>query len=92
MSPEDMSRPAHSLTLAEAVSELVYLIECAACKHKTQIDLAAMATKLGDGFRVQDLRPRLKCAQCGSRNTIATTLWISATTTNQFVRRFLGID
>lgn len=78
------------MTLAEAVSELVYLIECSACKHKARIDLTAMAAKLGDSFLVDDLRPRLKCAQCGSRNTIATTLWISATTTNQFVRRFLG--
>lgn len=75
------------MTLGRAAQEKVYLIECRACKHKAQIDLALMAQALGESFPLEDLRPKLKCARCGSKKTISTTLWKSATTTEAFVRK-----
>jgi hypothetical protein len=76
------------MTLGQAAKEQVYLIECRACGHKAQVDLALMASTLGESFPLADLRPRLCCAKCGSKETIATTLWLSATTTQEFVRRW----
>lgn len=78
------------MTLGRAAQEQVYLIECRACKHRAQIDLALMTQSLGESFPLADLRPRLRCAKCGSKKTIATTLRKSATTTDQFVRNFLS--
>jgi hypothetical protein len=79
-------------TLGQAAREQVYLIECKDCKHHAQVDLVAMAASLGESFPLADLRPRLKCAKCGSRDTISTTLWKSSTATEPFVRQFLGKD
>lgn len=76
------------MTLGRAAAEQVYLIECTACKHKAQIDLVAMAAELGESFPLADLRPRLKCAKCGSKETITTTLWLSSTATDAFVKRW----
>lgn len=76
------------MNLGKAAKEQVYLIECTACKHKAQIDLVAMAAELGESFPLKDLRPRLRCAKCKSKKTIATILWKSATTTAEFVRRW----
>jgi hypothetical protein len=77
------------MTLGQAAKELVYLIECTACKHHAQVDLVAMAASLGESFPLADLRPRLTC-KCGSKKTISTTLPKSATATEEFVRRFLA--
>jgi hypothetical protein len=76
------------MTLGQAAKEQVYLIECRACGHKAQVDLALMASTLGESFPLKDLRPRLPCGKCGSRKTIVTTLWLSATATAEFVRRW----
>lgn len=76
------------MNLGQAAEQQVYLIECTACKHKAQIDLVAMAKSLGESFPLKDLRPRLKCDKCKSKQTIATILWKSATTTAEFVRRW----
>lgn len=76
------------MTLGRAAQEQAYLIECTACKHKAQIDLVAMAAELGESFPLKDLRPRLKCMKCRSKETITTTLWLSSTATAAFVNRW----
>lgn len=81
---------ADRITLGQAAKEQVYLISCSICKHKTQVDLAAMVAKLGESFPLDNLRPRLKCSKCGSKKTISTTLWLSSTATEGFVRRFFS--
>jgi hypothetical protein len=78
------------MNLGQAAKEQVYLIECTACKHKAQVDLVAMAASLGESFPLAKLGPRLRCSECGSRDTISTTLWKSSTATEPFVRQFLG--
>lgn len=78
------------MTLGRAAKEQVYLIECTACKHRAKIDLVLMAQSLGESFPLADLRPRLKCARCGSKKTISTTLWLSSTATDAFVKRWLS--
>jgi hypothetical protein len=80
------------MNLGQAAKEQVYLIECRACKHHAQVNLVAMAASLGESFPLADLRPRLRCSECGSRNTISTTLWKSSSATEQSVQRFLGKD
>jgi hypothetical protein len=77
------------MTLGQAALEQVYLIECTACKHHAQVDLKLMAASLGESFPLADLRPRLRCSECGSKKTISTTLPKSASKTEEMVRQFL---
>ncbi len=43
---------------------------CNSCRHSVQLDLEALAAKLGPdhGALHNDLVPRLKCSRCGSRS------------------------
>jgi hypothetical protein len=72
-----------NLTLAEAVEQIVYGANCTVCHEVRRIDLQAMLQKLGADFRLGDLRPRLRCAKCGSKKVIVTTLWKSSSTTER---------
>lgn len=77
------------MSLGQAAKDQVYLIECTRCKHKAQIDLTAMAKELGESFPLLELKARLKCSKCASKQTIFTTLWKSSTATANFVKDFL---
>lgn len=88
MNPEDMSRPALSHTLGEAVHALIYLVECTKCKHRSRVDLAALEGLYGPDFPVERIRSMLQCSKCGRKQTIITTLWRSATTTDAMMQRW----
>lgn len=45
---------------------------CQSCLRKRRLSLARLRTQLGDDFPLVDVRRRLKCATCGSRNIIVT--------------------
>ncbi|MDZ5697836.1 hypothetical protein [Chelativorans sp. M5D2P16] len=40
------------------------------CNHRAELDLEALATRLGrsHSFRHKDLTPKLRCSKCGSKN------------------------
>ena len=45
-------------------------VYCDDCEWSTMLDLEMLAEKLGrdHGAMAQDLRPKLKCSRCGSKN------------------------
>jgi hypothetical protein len=77
------SKPVDQLTLAEAVELIVYGASCNRCHETRRIDLAQLRDRLGPGFLVDDIRPRLRCAKCGNRRIIVVTLWLAATSTER---------
>jgi hypothetical protein len=71
-----MTKPAHELTLAEAVNQIYFGASCDDCKKGVRrIDLAQLVERLGPDIIVKDIRQRLRCAKCGGRNVIISTLW-----------------
>src|SRR5262245_39554264 len=73
--PED---PLAYMTLGQAWPQLIYVAECAPCHQRRRIDLRAMAVRLGADFPLRDLRMRLRCSACGSRQVTIATLWKNA--------------
>jgi hypothetical protein len=49
---------------------------CLACWHARELDLPALAERLGPGHGAlhDDLVPRLRCAKCGSKRIALTAL------------------
>lgn len=41
---------------------------CEDCVHVGRLDLEALIARYGDGFDTEQLRRRLRCTRCGSRN------------------------
>jgi len=78
----DLTKPAHLLTLAEAVEKIVYGASCDRCHETRRIDLAKLRDRFGREFLVENIRPRLRCAKCGNRKVIVATLWQSASSTD----------
>jgi transcription elongation factor Elf1 len=68
-----------NLTLAQAWPRIIYLAQCKACKHRTRVDLKAVAEKLGESFPINDLRPKLRCTACGHPDAIICTLYKEST-------------
>jgi hypothetical protein len=60
-----------SNTLAQLI-ELKYdiLVTCIKCGHKAKVNLAKVVatSKRGDQVTVDDVRERLKCTECDSKN------------------------
>ena len=77
-----MTKPAHLLTLAEAVELIVYGASCNRCHETRRVDLAQLCDRLGPHLLVGDIVPRLRCTKCGERNVIIVTLWRSASSTS----------
>lgn len=73
------------LTLAQAVERIEYGAGCGTCREVRRINLQHLRETLGDSFLVRDIRPRLVCRRCGSREIIVTTLWKSATSTERLM-------
>ena len=71
-----MHKPAHLLTLAEAIEQIYFGASCENCRDGVRrIDLSRLVVHLGPDILVQDVRPRLRCVKCGGRNVIISTLW-----------------
>ena len=70
-----IGKPAHLLTLAEAVDSIYFGASCEDCKRGARIDLQRLRDLLGPDILVQDIRPRLRCSECGSKHVIVATLW-----------------
>ena len=75
------TKTAEQLTLGEAVELIVYDASCNRCHETRRVDLAQLCERLGPRILVGDIRPRLRCSKCGSRNIIVVTLWRSASST-----------
>jgi hypothetical protein len=74
--PRVIAKPAHLLTLAEAVDQIYFGASCEDCKRGVRrIDLAHLLRLLEPRILVQDIRTRLRCSECGGKNVIISTLW-----------------
>lgn len=80
--------PLVSMTLGQAARELIYLVECKDCKHRTRIDLREMARRYGDDDPLARLKVRLKCGQCGTKEFIITTYWLSASASGAVLKKW----
>lgn len=56
--------------LSQVDNSYYYAASCNACGHKTRLSLLKLCAALGDDFPLVDVRTRLKCRQCGSRQII----------------------
>jgi hypothetical protein len=83
MSPD----PLATYTLAEAVEKLIYLVDCN-CGQRARIDLRALEKRYGPTYPPRKVKGKLKCSQCQGRKFIITTLWKSATTSIESMRRW----
>lgn len=68
MIPQD---PIKTATLADA-EKYVYKAECSRCHHNQEIDLAALRISLGPDFKIDNIRERLRCSECGQTDSIVS--------------------
>ncbi len=54
-------------TLGNLPRGSVLWAHCTPCGRSAELDAQALTERLGTGFRVNDLRDRLRCSQCGKR-------------------------
>jgi hypothetical protein len=60
--------------LAHVNDEYYFGAYCGKCKHHARLSLVKLRAKLGDDFRLIDVRERLRCRHCRSRHIIVTFL------------------
>tara|TARA_B110000046_G_C13025051_1_gene413435 strand:+ start:7509 stop:7748 length:240 start_codon:yes stop_codon:yes gene_type:complete len=74
--------PSVSNTVAQLIEwKFVIRVFCIQCGHPGEVDLEkiAVTSKRGDQVTVADIRRRLKCAECASKNmsiTVDSNDWI----------------
>jgi hypothetical protein len=61
-------------TLAHVDDSYFYGAYCRKCKHSARLALEKLRKHLGDNFRVRDLKDRLRCERCSSRQIVITFL------------------
>jgi hypothetical protein len=76
------AKTTEELRLAEAVELIAYCAVAIAATRRGASISPSSANRLGPRFLVGDIRPRLRCSTCGSRNIIVVTLWQSASSTS----------
>lgn len=54
-------------TLGNLPRGSVLWAHCDPCRRSAELDIKALAERLGPDFRVTDLRHRLRCSLCGGR-------------------------
>jgi len=48
---------------------------CNACRHSSQLDLAALRQRYGERLSLRSLRARLRCSRCGARSVETFHAW-----------------
>lgn len=43
---------------------------CERCRHRSDLDVAALIERLGGGCSIPALRKKLRCTKCGARNPV----------------------
>jgi hypothetical protein len=60
--------------LSDVDDSYYYAADCQSCLRSRRLSLARLRAALGDDYPLKDIRPRLKCATCGSKAMIITFL------------------
>lgn len=61
-------------SLADVDDTYYYGANCPSCLRAVRLSLARLRGTLGDHFPLKNVRPRLKCHTCGSRQIVITFL------------------
>lgn len=61
-------------TLADVDDTYYFGVDCRSCLRDVRLSLVRLRGLLGDDFLVADIRARLKCSTCGSKQIIVTFL------------------
>jgi hypothetical protein len=48
---------------------------CNACRHSSELDLAALCERYGPQLTLTHLRARLRCSRCGARSVETFRVW-----------------
>ena len=62
--------------LAHVNDEYYFGAYCGKCKHHARLSLVKLRARLGDDFRLIDVRERLRCQRCRSRHVVFSHLQI----------------
>ena|ERR1700733_4382935 len=60
--------------LAHVDDSYYYGAYCRKCRHTARLSLLKLRAHLGDDFPLKDVRPRLRCQRCRSRQIVITFL------------------
>jgi hypothetical protein len=60
--------------LAHLDDSYYYGAYCRKCRHTARLSLVKLRARLGDDFPLKDVRPRLRCRRCRSRQIVITFL------------------
>jgi hypothetical protein len=60
--------------LAHVDDSYYYGAYCRKCRHTARLSLVKLRAHLGDDFPLKDVRPRLRCRRCRSRQIVITFL------------------
>ena len=61
-------------SLAHVDDSYYYGAYCRNCKHTARLSLVKLRARLGDDFPLKEVRPRLRCQRCQSRQIVITFL------------------
>jgi hypothetical protein len=61
-------------TLKDVNDEYYYGCSCRSCLHTARLSLSKLRAHRGDNFPLRNIRERLKCQTCGSRQVTITFL------------------
>ena len=62
-------------TLGDLGAQSQLYAYCDACRHSTQLDLAALRERYGPQLSLKRLRGRLRCSHCGARAAQTFHVW-----------------
>jgi hypothetical protein len=48
---------------------------CNACRHSSQLDVAALRERYGSDLSLKSMRARLRCSRCGARCVDVMHVW-----------------
>ena len=68
-------RPVAIRTLGDLAAQSQLYAYCDACRHSTQLDLAALRERYGPQLSLKRLRGRLRCSHCGARAAQTFHVW-----------------
>lgn len=62
-------------TISDLVPDYRLFANCRACQHSAPLNLARLIATHGPDFRIDQVKPRLRCQGCSSRDCGIQIVW-----------------
>jgi DNA-directed RNA polymerase subunit RPC12/RpoP len=73
--PSQRQQPVAIRTIGDLGERNQLYAHCQRCRHRRQLDLAALRERHGPDLSLTRLRARLRCSRCGARSVETRHVW-----------------